>query len=760
MALAAAVAQPSMAQSTRKTLKTANRFFDQENYRAAIPFYEQVLAKEPNNAQALFRAGISYMSFDKEKASDYIYKSQRIKKNVSKDVEYWLGRVDHLNYNFDEAIAHFQAYNASLKKKDTRKAELGLLIQHSKNAKIQFNSPKDIFVKNLGPSINTAYSEHSPVISSDDKLLLFTSRSENVTGANASGDDAKKGKGNVAADGEYYEDIFEAKRIGDDEWEKPRSLSGALNGKGHDASIQIFDNDTKMLMYRQDENGDIFYTERTGGDWTAPKKLNGNINSKGFESDAFITPDGLTIYFSTSKHSEDNTLDIYYATRKPGGDWGEAKPVAGVNSKYDDDSPYLSRDGKTLYFSSRGYNTMGGYDIFKSDFDSVANKWGRPENMGYPINTPDDDTYYRLSPDGSYAYLSSYRIGGYGEKDIYTINYIKNVTIRGKVFSARDSATVIPGVELVFSGTQADKTAISFRDVTKPETGDYSVNVLSGRTYQVAVSKDGQNITTEEFAVPVITNDTSSIVKNFYVPYTDTTSASMFAFKKIYFDTDKYNLRPESVRELNNIAGILKANPGVNISIEGHCDSRNTDEYNMVLGQNRSNSAYNYLKKNGIGETRMVTVSYGERRPSAPNDSPENMQLNRRVEFRVILKEGQTMADLNKSANPGAASGAGTGTGTGTGTGSGTGTSNTSATGTGTGSSTRTTAPLQPGKTKVKTADGTKVKTKVDEDSDKVKVKTESETGEKSKTVTKEGELDSKAKDEAGDKTKVKTKVE
>ncbi|WP_240410544.1 OmpA family protein [Hymenobacter oligotrophus] len=754
MALAAAVAQPSMAQSTRKTLKTANRFFDQENYRAAIPFYEQVLAKEPNNAQALFRAGISYMSFDKEKASDYIYKSQRIKKNVSKDVEYWLGRVDHLNYNFDEAIAHFQAYNATLKKKDTRKTELGLLIQHSKNAKVQFNSPKDIFVKNLGPSINTAFSEHSPVISSDDKLLLFTSRSENVTGANASGDDAKKGKGNIAADGEYYEDIFEAKRLGEDEWEKPRSLSGALNGKGHDASIQIFDNDTKMLMYRQDENGDIFYTERTGGDWTAPKKLNGNVNSKGFESDAYITPDGLTIYFSTSKYSEDNTLDIYYATRQPGGDWGDAKPVVGVNSKYDDDSPYLSRDGKTLYFSSRGYNTMGGYDIFKSDYDSVANKWGRPENMGYPINTPDDDTYYRLSPDGSYAYLSSYRIGGYGEKDIYTINYIKNVTIRGKVFSARDSATVIPGVELVFSGTQADKTAISFRDVTKPETGDYSVNVLSGRTYQVAVSKDGQNITTEEFAVPVITNDTSSIVKNFYVPYTDTTSASMFAFKKIYFDTDKYNLRPESVRELNNIAGILKANPGVNISIEGHCDSRNTDEYNMVLGQNRSNSAYNYLKKNGVAETRMVTVSYGERRPSAPNDSPENMQLNRRVEFRVILKEGQTMADLNKSANPGAATGAGNGAGAGTGTG------NTSATGTGTGSATRTTAPLQPGKTKVKTADGTKVKTKVDEDSDKVKVKTETESGEKTKTVTKEGELDSKAKDEAGDKTKVKTKVE
>ncbi|WP_242582596.1 OmpA family protein [Hymenobacter telluris] len=722
-ALAAAVAQPALAQSTRKQLKTANKFFEQENYRASIPFYEQVLAKEPNNPLALFRAGISYMSFDKEKASDYIYKAQKLKPKVSKDVEYWLGRVDHLNYNFDEAITHFQAYNTTLKAKDTRKAELAQLIQHSKNAKVQFNSPRDIFVKNLGPTVNTPYAEHSPVISSDDKVLLFTSRGENVTGAGNT--DGKKG-GNIATDGEYYEDIFETKRIDDENWDKPRSLSGVLNGKGHDASTQLFDNDTKLLMYRQDENGDIFYSEKSGGDWTQPKKLNQNINSKAFESDAYITPDGLTIYFSTGKYSEDGTLDIYYATRQAGGDWGAAKSMgSAINTKYDDDSPYLSRDGKTLYFSSRGHNTMGGYDIFKSEYDSIGKKWGRPENMGYPINTPDDDTYYRLSPDGSYAYLSSYRIGGYGEKDIYTINYIKNATIRGKVLSQKDS-TIIPGVELVFSGTQADKTALSYRDITKPITGDYQVNVLSGRSYQVALSKDGKNITTEEFAIPVSTNDSTVVEKNFYVPYVDTTS--QVAFKNIYFDTDKYKLRPESITELNNISGILKANPGVNISIEGHCDSRNTDEYNMVLGQNRSNAAYNYLKKAGIAETRMVTVSYGERRPAAANDSPENMQLNRRVEFRPIIKEGEAAPVLTPGAPAPAPAPA-----------------------------PRAATPLQPGKSKAKLADGTKVKTKVDEDSDKVKVKTKGANDEKSKTVTKDGTIDSKAKDANGQKVKVKT---
>ncbi len=730
VALGAAATQPGMAQSTGKLLKTGNKFFDQENYRASIPYYEQVLAKDPNNAKALFNAGISYLSFDKEKASDYIYKAQRLKPKVSKDVEYWLGRVDHLNYNFDEAITHYQAYNASLKpKKSTefRRQEVAQLIQHSKNAKVLFNSPKDIFVKNLGPVINTQYAEHSPVISSDDKVLLFTSRGQ-YTGA-------PTGKSKLAADGEYYEDIYEAKRIGDDNWEKPRSLGQALVTKGHDASIQVFDNDSKLLMYRDTDNGDIYESDKANGEWTAPKKLNSNINSKNFESDAYITPDGKTLYFSTGKYSEDGTLDLYYSNRGADGDWGPAKSLGGaINTKYDDDSPYLSKDGKTLYFSSRGHNTMGGYDVFKSAYDSIGHKWGAPENMGYPINTPDDDSYYRLSPDGSYAYLSSYRIGGYGEKDIYTINYIKNATIKGKVF-AKDSTTVIPGVELVFSGKQADNTPLSFRDVSKQD-GAYQVAVLSGRTYQVAVSKDGKNIETQEFAIPVSTNDSTTITKNFYIAYIDTSMASLYPFKKIYFDTDKYKLRPESVVVLDDIAQKLVAAPGLNIQVEGHCDSRNTDEYNMVLGQNRANAAVKYLTTKGVASTRLSTVSYGERRPAAPNDSPENMQLNRRDEFRVVLKEGETMPTTAPATAPATAP---------------------------MGGAAPAPQPLQPplpGKSKAKMADGTKVKTKVDEDSDKVKVKTKGAAGEKSKTVSKDGEVDSKAKDATGAKDKVKIKPE
>jgi outer membrane protein OmpA-like peptidoglycan-associated protein len=588
------------------------------------------------------------LSFDKEKASDYIYRSQRLKPKVAPDVEYWLGRVDHLNYRFDESINHFRAYDASLKRRnDPRKAEIAMLIQHARNAKTQFNSPKDIFVKNLGPTINTEFSEHSPVISSDDTYLLFTSRAQ-----------GENGSGRLAADGEYYEDIYETRRIGEDQWEKPRSLSERLSSRGHDASIQLFDNDTKLLLYRnsgrRDGNGNIMFSQKEGGEWTNPVPMGGSINSPNFESDAYITPDGKTIYYSTNNFSENGDLDIYFAKRGNNGEWGRPTKFPVINTQYDEDSPYLSADGRTLFFSSRGHNTMGGYDIFRTDYDSVSRRWSRPVNLGYPVNTPDDDTYYRLSPDGSYAYLSSYRIGGYGEKDIYTINYIRSVPVEGQIISLQDSS-FIRGVEVVFSGIQADKKVVTFRDVSRQEDGSFNMTVLSGRPYQVTILKDGQTLATEEYEVPMVLDEGTIITKNFYIPYIDTTAARMASqFNRIYFDTDRADLRPESMTELENVLRVMRNNPQMNISIDGHTDSRATDRYNMALGERRARAAYDFLRRNGIPEGRMVVVSYGERRPAVPNNSPENMQINRRIEFKVIPREDDRSAGTGTGAGTGA----------------------------------------------------------------------------------------------------------
>lgn len=627
------LAGAAMGQSTRKQMRAANKSFNKENYRAALPLYEEVLAADPNNAKALYHAGISLLTFDKEKAANYLYRAQKLKPDIDEELEYWLGRVDHINYRFDSAIEHFQNYQKEIpRRNEVRREEVAQLIQHVRNAKREVANPKDAFVNNLGGTVNTAFSEHSPVLSSDYNYLLFTSRSEAATG------------GKPAQDGEYYEDIFETNRLGEDEWEKPRIVAGALNSPGHDASIQLFDNDTKLLLYQSANNGDIMVSERQpDGSWGAPKSISNKVNTRDFESDAFITPDGKTLYYSTSHYSENGDLDLYMIQRNQNGAWGNPRSLGrGINTPYDEDSPYLASDG-TLYFSSRGNNSMGGYDIFAARYDSVANRRGRPENLGYPVNTPDDDTYYRLSPDGSYAYLSSYRIGGYGEKDIYTISYIKTAELNGQVFTKADSIP-IPGVELLFNGLQADKRPITYRDVTKPDSGAYTVQVLSGRKYQVQLSRDNEVIETQEIEVPAVVDDTTSITYNFYIEFVDTTGVlpkREFAMQTVYFDTDEYELRPESMQELDSIARILKANPTMNISIEGHTDSRASDAYNMTLGQNRADAAYDYLVSQGVSPKRLVTVSYGERRPVVPNTSEENMQMNRRTEFQVLPRQDE-----------------------------------------------------------------------------------------------------------------------
>ncbi|OKL39348.1 OmpA family protein [Pontibacter flavimaris] len=640
LAMVCLLAATASAQSTRKQMRTANKFFKKENYRAALPYYDQVLAADPNNAKALYFAGISYLTFDKEKSADYLYRAQELNPKVDKEMEYWLGRTDHINYRFDSAIEHFQNYQKTIKQRNVeRKEEVAQLIQYAKNAKREVANPKDVFVKNLGGDVNTAFSEHSPVISSDYNYLLFTSRAEGATG------------GKAAEDGEYFEDIFETNRTGVDSWEKPRIVPGSLNSAGHDASIQLFDNDTKLLLYQSVNNGDIMVAERQAdGSWGAPKSISDKVNTRDFESDAYITPDGTTMFFSTSHFSENGDLDLYMVQRTNGGDWGNPKSLGRtINSRFDEDSPYLSADG-TLFFASRGHNSMGGYDIFASKYDSVARRWARPENLGSPINTPDDDTYYRLAPDGSYAYLSSYRIGGYGEKDIYTINYIKNADVKGRVLVQGDSTLTLPGVELIFNGQQADNRPISYRDVSKPDSATYNVNVLSGRKYQVQLSLDGEVLETQEFEVPVVLDDTTTIRKDFFVTLDDTTAARIarlapdaavgeYKFENIYFATDKYDLRPEAVEELDRIVEIMKANPTLNISIEGHTDSRASDSYNMTLGQNRADAAYDYLVSKGISDKRMTTVSYGESRPAVPNSSVDNMQLNRRTIFRVLKRD-------------------------------------------------------------------------------------------------------------------------
>jgi outer membrane protein OmpA-like peptidoglycan-associated protein len=620
----------SYGQDTKSLKSNGDRLYKLEHYRKALPFFEQVIQADPNDADAIFKAGVCYLhKYSKEKALESLLKANAMNPKVDKNMTYWLGRAYHQNYEFDKALENYNIYKSDYGKYDERRLEVEKYIRQTEFAKKMVAAPKDYLVQNLGSTINTMYSEHSPVSSHHDSMLLFTSRRDGATG------------GGEDLDGEYFEDIFQSNKGNDGKWSKPETIH--LNTSGHDASVQLYDNDTKLLLYKFTHGGDIYYTEKNGSGWNDPKKF-ADINTQDFEADAFITADGNSAFFVTNHYKKKGDLDIYYMTKDAQGVWSKPMDLKGnINTNEDEDGPFLTNDGKTLYFSSRGHDNMGGFDIFKSTRDSAGN-WSEPENLGHPINTPDDDVYYYVQKDGYRGYLSSYREGGLGEKDIYEIIPIPYVIIKGDVIS-QNTSKKIENVRIVF--TPQRKTSKSLMDLNAG-SGSYDTKLQSYDSYDVVVMKGADTLHKEVYEIPLKRTENEVIIKDFIVPFKepvkvdtvakDTTTIKatpVLVMENIYFDVDKFNLRKDATDALDKLAKMMKDNPNIKVEILGFTDTDGDDKRNMVLSQNRASKAYKYLMSKGIKASRLSYKGMGEDNLNN-NDTPENKQKNRRDEFKII----------------------------------------------------------------------------------------------------------------------------
>ncbi|MBX9852625.1 MAG: OmpA family protein [Cytophagaceae bacterium] len=629
----------AFSQSPKSLFKEGHRLFKLEHYRKALPFLEKAIESEPNNAEAVFEAGVCYLHrYSKEKALEYILKAYTLDSNVSKYIHYWLGRAYHQNYQYDKAIQEYNIYKSNLKKSDQRRKDVEKHINQTNVARELTQDPENFRVFNLGPVINTLYSEHSPVTSKNDSLILFTSRRHDVTGAKED------------QDGEFFEDIYQSKKLPNGEWTAPEHIH--LNTSGHDASIQLLENDTKLLLYREAKGGDIFITEKEPGtnNWKEPQKF-ADINTSDFEADAFITADGKTAYFATNHYKKVGDLDIYYITKNDDGTWSEPKELQGkINTSEDEDAPFVSADGKTLYFSSRGHKNMGGFDVFKSTKDSATGNWSPPVNLGYPINTPDDDVYYYISHNGKKGYLSSYREGGYGEKDIYEIAPIPFVPCTLKLNACRGKDRN----PLSYSVRSLKKTTKPIALSGKVENNKFTVRVLADNTYRIALYDGKDTVYAENFEVAFTEEENKTIEKNIEVPCPelppDTTIADTvvkdttikpvadIVLNPVYFESGKADLGKDTKAQLDAISAALKKNPSVEIEISGHADAMGPDNLNQVLSEKRAGSTMNYLVSKGIKKDRLKTKGYGETRPMGDNETDEGRAKNRRVEFQIIKK--------------------------------------------------------------------------------------------------------------------------
>ncbi|HSZ71882.1 MAG TPA: OmpA family protein [Cytophagaceae bacterium] len=626
-------------------MKNGDKLFEDNFYRKALPFYEQILTTEPNNPKSLFKSGVCYLNrYSKDKALVNIQKAYELDPKVDKHVHYWLGRAYHLNYQFDKAKEEYNVYKNTLGKADSRRKEVEQYIEQVDLSKKFVSVPSNFLVENMGPTINSSFSEHSPVASSNDSTLYFTTRR------------LKEGE-KEEKDGEPFEDIFFSKKNADGSWSAITSLN--LNTSGHDASIQLYDNDTKLLLYRSSKDGDIFISQKEGEIWGDPKPFN-EINSGDFESDAFVSPDGKTVYFATNHYKKFGDMDIYYITKNEDGSWSKHKEMEGeINTEGDEDAPFITPDGKTLYFSSRGHKGMGGFDVFKSKLQADGS-WSDPVNVGYPINTPDDDVYFYYAASDDKAYIASYRDGGYGEKDIYCVTPIENVIVYGKVTEDK-TGKAIDGAQISFKSTK--KVINSSEDTKAVVAGDYKdINVVSYNVYKVEITKNGELLSTDSMDIPSISKEGQTIKKDFIVPFrgnpADTQAVAVVDTVKtisavpekikdkepvvttkpviekelvVYFASSSSVLDESSRAEIKNIlAAFTKVK---SITIDGHADDKGPDAVNDKIARARATETAKYIGT--LTKAKTSTHSFGESQPAVPNDSDENRAKNRRAVIKL-----------------------------------------------------------------------------------------------------------------------------
>lgn len=397
-----------------KDFQNANLYFDTEDYLNAINSYRKVLAVEPNHEIANLNSAISRIRLNQPIDSCYT-NLVRLKNSKVPEVQFYYGKIFHLSSNFDEAIACFNRYKSiPRKQRSIDDAEVNYYISCSNNAKEFVSNPHRSVIKNIGDKVNSPYPDYVPLITQDETLLYFTSRRPGSTG------NLKDVYGN------YYEDIYVCQKGADGKWGEPKNLGAPLNTNTHDACVALSFDGNEMLIYRtsaDESTGDLYMTHTDYEGWSEPKKLGPEINTPFIETSACFSNDTSIIYFSSNKPGGFGGKDLYRIKKLPNGRWSAPMNLGPViNTDKDEDAPYLHPDGTTLYFSSKGHNTMGEYDVFKTIHNTETSAFSIPENLGFPINTVHNDIFFVLNANGTRGYYSSVKEETYGGSDIYMID--------------------------------------------------------------------------------------------------------------------------------------------------------------------------------------------------------------------------------------------------------------------------------------------------------------------------------------------------
>lgn len=512
----------------RDSFENAFLLYEDKLYTLALPIYEAVNKNHPNEDFIKYMYGKTslYRSDKHADALQYLDEAYSRNKRIVL-IEYDLARALHYNYKFDEALEKVNSFLAGKKLNPEDKANAELLKKQIENAKILNEKVGTAKINNISTPINTADEEYVPVISADESMMVYTYSGPKSNGGrvNAFGE-----KSDV---GVYAEDIYVSFKQ-NDTFQLPKPLEN-INTKSNDAAISLSPDGQTLYIYRDsgDDHGDIYESHLIGEDFGTPVKIKGQVNTFSWDGHCSVSADGRTMYFSSERPGGYGGKDIYRATLQADSTWGNVVNLGdSINSKYNEDSPFIHPDGLTLFFSSDGTKSSGGYDIFSSVMEQDST-FKVVENLGFPINTPDDDIYFVVAANGARGYYSSGKASGLGLKDIYMVetNFpsakLKAYLVKGKVTSEGKPVEAPYNIEILSKNNALYKSSKS-----NSVNGTHLSTMPAGQVYKITFTYQSFPPQSYTLDASQITSYTEKIIDvNFVIPKDTTTIAKTDSFK-------------------------------------------------------------------------------------------------------------------------------------------------------------------------------------------------------------------------------------
>jgi outer membrane protein OmpA-like peptidoglycan-associated protein/tetratricopeptide (TPR) repeat protein len=668
----------------KQLLRKASVAVDACNYARALDYYDQILLNDSSSFSGNAGKGVvlsEYMGHY-DQAIPYLEKAlaKSPAKNVMK-IDNDLGKSYHFIGNYPRALYYYSKVAEKNKEESAdydgylwkRIADCRYALDHPEVAAVDQQS-----VCNTGKVINTEMPDYDPVYMNG--RLIFTSKRK----------DSPKERIN-GIDGRYFESMYVCNEKDGNfanarRYTLPDKGTDSRYKKGNESVLSASSNGKALYIFR----GGQIYEADLSDTTKQPKLLPENINFADFQSGAYISHDGKMMVFSSDSPNGRGGTDIYYAKKNDEGNWSSPQSIFGLNTSYNEDSPFLSDDGNTLYFCSNGLPGYGGYDIYKSE--KIDGEWNKPVNLGQPINTPGDETHFTLLPNSSTGYYASNRQGGYGDMDIYSVHYVteevpecdkfdsllvlnaepKGTSKTNYVFTAsipdqykghvKSINWKVNGMDINATGERVEYDfdgSDSYRIYAK-------VLVYNEKNSKLEAICNEKDVITGDGESPIVLNDTESMKEKTEVKGPKMTTGEIlfgrltddqlnsigWQITPALFDYNGTGLRDEAKEMLDHNVKVLKSNKYISVIINGYADSRGSDEYNMRLSERRANSVKHYMIQKGIPASRIRTKGYGESAiANGCNDDnscdESQHQLNRKVDF-YLSNEQKSITGLNR----------------------------------------------------------------------------------------------------------------